>query len=128
MPKERPKSSDRTKKSQFWSSKLSLFLSGTAILFNLATWLVLYLRLTPAEFPIPLHYTIYFGIDYINNWSQAYYLPLTGLIIIIVNVIISIFLYRYSKLLAYLLTGSALLVQFILLIGAFCLINLQQTL
>lgn len=111
----------------FRSSKLSVFLASTAVLANLATWLVLYLRLTPAEFPIPLHYTIYFGIDYVDNWSQAYYLPLTGLIIIIINVIISIFIFPYGRVLSYLLLGSALLGQVILLIGALCLINLQQT-
>jgi len=64
---------------------------------------------------IPLHYTIYFGIDLIDYKAKIFIYPLTGLMTILVNTFLA-YLFKKEKLLGFFLTSTSVLVQFIILI------------
>jgi len=95
-----------------------IFLSVTAILLiNVATWINLF-QITKVDGLIPLHYNIYFGIDYMGEWYKIFTLPLIGLIVFAVNLFISIFVYFKDKFISYILLVSAILVQIIIFLAS----------
>lgn len=55
----------------------------------------------------PLHYTIYFGIDLIGNKIKLFLYPLFGLLIIMINVVISLII-KKEPLIRYFLLCTAL--------------------
>ncbi len=63
---------------------------------------------------IPLHYTIYFGIDFIDFKSKLFIYPLIGLSIIVINGLLTI-ICKQEKLIGYLLASNALIMQIFLI-------------
>lgn len=99
-----------------------IFLSVIAILLiNFATWMNLF-RIKKADGLIPLHYNIYFGIDYMGEWYKIFTLPIIGLIIFSVNLFISIFVYFKDKFISYILLVSAILIQIILFLSSLAVV------
>lgn len=66
-------------------------------LFNLSTWLYLGLAIKPRPEAVFLHYTVHFGVDLSGPWSQIFFLPLLGLILILINFIVAYFIYDQNK-------------------------------
>ncbi len=95
-----------------WYAQLILFL---AIIANLAMWIIIYQRVEPARDLIALHYTIYFGINFIGEWYKIFLIPFLGFFIGCVNALIGHFLYNKNKIGSYILITSALVIQLILL-------------
>ncbi len=107
--------------------KITLILS---VLFNLINWALIYYRFTRflagQEESIILHYNIYFGIDKIGNWTSIYYLPLIGIVILLVNLFGGYLLYQKDKLISYFFLITALLVQILLILATFFIIVVNQ--
>lgn len=95
------------------------FLSLT-LLFNAALWVYLPLAVPITSNAIFLHYTVHFGVDLIDSWGNIFVLPFLGLFLAAVNFLLAYLVYRH-KILSWLLTGAAALLQIILLIQAFFL-------
>lgn len=103
-------------------------------LINLATWLVLYFKLSPFSYmeygqsafgQIYLHYNIYFGIDKIGQWYVSFIIPLLGLFILIFNNILAYIFYLQDKLISYVLAISQAVLQLILFAAAIFVILLN---
>jgi hypothetical protein len=77
----------------FRSGQVQWVLIG-ALILNLANWLALAYFIRPVDFPITLHYNVYFGVDIIGPWWQAYFLPGIGLVIMAVNTTLGYFFYQ----------------------------------
>jgi hypothetical protein len=103
------------------STLLSLFI-------NIGLWLLLYfelkkiITLRPDLITIPLHYNVFFGIDLIGKWQQAFWLPVAGIIILIFNFILAWLFFSKKVLTSYFLCGSMLLIQIILFISGILII------
>lgn len=102
---------------------------GFSLFLNLAVWLLLYFRLflLVKNLPsVPLHYNVYFGIDWIGSPITMFLLPLFGFLTILANLILSYIVYIKEKLWSYFLTSGTILIEtFILLVSIFVvLINL----
>lgn len=95
------------------------FLSGlvqwsliASIILSVANWGFLFYFIRPVDFPIILHYNVYFGVDIIGKWLEAYYLPLIGDIMLIVNAILGYMFYlQKERMVAHLLLLAAFFVQ-----------------
>lgn len=101
-------------------SKFFLFSFFLSLLINIATWIFLYLKISPFKIinqygEVSLHYNIYLGIDKIGSWYLVLILPLVGLLILIINIVLSFKLYIKQQVLSFFLTGIALVVQIIIL-------------
>lgn len=94
-------------------------------LLNGGMWGLLLWRIDPTGELVPIHYTIYFGIDRLGNWRQLFLVPLSGTVIGIVNTVIATLVYRRERVLAYLMEIAALLAQIILSIATLFLIILN---
>jgi hypothetical protein len=87
---------------------------------NLLIWfLALFVNYNVSQSLIVLHYNIDFGVDLIGEAKRLYIIPLLGLVIILINKILLMTLFKneHFKFISYLLLLSALFVNFILLIA-----------
>lgn len=96
-----------------------LFGLGLAALLNLLQWAFIYLRVKPRPDPIPLHYTITFGIDRIGPWYAAYLLPLSGTMLVILNVLLTLLVIEHHRVTGMFVVILSVLMQLILLAAAF---------
>ncbi|NMB47861.1 hypothetical protein GYA13_00235 [Candidatus Kuenenbacteria bacterium] len=88
--------------------------------------LLLYLRISPQVAPLYLRYSVYFGIDLIGPWWAVFFLPLAGLVILVVNFILAYSLFLRSNIISYFLVFTALAVQLFLIITAILIILLNS--
>ena len=96
-----------------------------SLFLNLALWAFLFWRIRPQEEPIYLHYNIYFGIDLIGPWYQIYLIPLSGLIFLLINLVISLIIYNKEKVISYFLMVTAIICQIFLALAAFSIIYIN---
>ncbi|MFA6391431.1 MAG: hypothetical protein WCW66_01575 [Patescibacteria group bacterium] len=89
-----------------------------AMIINLGAWVVLYLYIKPSLDPIYLHYNIYFGIDLIGDWYEIYIIPLSGLLIILVNYLAGVILYPSNRVLSKLVVLFAVPVNIFLTLAS----------
>lgn len=88
------------------------------IMLNIAMWVFLYRRVKPVSDPITLQYNIYFGISYMGEWYKIFVMPIIGLLIFLLNYILSFYIYKKDAIAAYFLMVSAIAIQAILLLSA----------
>ena len=100
-----------------WSMAVSII--GNAVL-----WGTLVARMGTWPSVIPLHYTIYFGIDLYGPWYKLFALPTLGLVVLVVNSLAAVRLFNRERIASYFLMISSALVQLILLTAASTIINL----
>lgn len=77
----------------------------SALLFNVVTWIVTARSYNPTEDFVPLHYTIYFGIDLFGPWQYLFTFAAWGTVILLVNTVIASLIVRRHQALALLFTG-----------------------
>ena len=94
---------------------VSLFLTSLAL--NIVSFISLAIWLKPTEYPIILHYNVYFGVDLIGNWKQAYMTPAMGFFFIGINSFLAYhFFKRKERIASYVLLIAAFLIQLSILI------------
>jgi hypothetical protein len=100
-----------------------------SVLLNLILWVVLYLNFWPLRETrgiLPLHYNIYFGIDFVGEWYKIFIVPATGIFFIIINFLVADMVYLRDKVVSYFLAGAGLFIQVILGLAALTIISLNQ--
>lgn len=102
-----------------------LIMNLISLAVNVFIWVWLLWQIGPTSEPIFLHYNILFGVDYIGEWWRVLFLPIFGLLILLVNLVLGWVLYNRDKLFSYLLTVGALLCQLFLLVAACLLVFLN---
>lgn len=97
---------------EFFRSSLVHWVLIASLIINIANWGAIAYFIRPVDFPIILHYNVYFGVDIIGDWWQIYYLPLIGLIILLANAILGyVFYQKKERLAAHLLMLATFIVQ-----------------
>lgn len=115
----------KIKSHPYFQSKPNLFLFFTALLFNIGLWILLYLNIKPSQYPIPLHFNIYFGIDAIDKWYYLFLIPGLGLFFSLINFFLGLVTFRQEKIIAYFLNSASLLLQILLILGAISSVLIQ---
>jgi hypothetical protein len=75
--------------------RLLLTVSGLFLVFSFG---IIWYDIGSRDALIVLHYNVYFGIDALGEWWQAYGIPLIGLGIWMVHVILALRFFRAGKL------------------------------
>ena len=102
---------------------------GASLLINLAIWAFLYFKFSPlgsSENILPLHYNIYFGIDFVGEWKKVFVIPLVGIFFITINFLIADIVYLRDKIIGYFLVGTGLFAQILLSGAAFMVAMINQ--
>lgn len=106
------KGSVRLLSRDFFRSGLVHWTLIAAFLLNLINWAVLAYFIRPVDFPITLHYNVYFGVDIIGPWWQTYFLPAIGLIVMIINTTLGYFFYQQKdRIIGHILLLATCIVQ-----------------
>ncbi|MFA5029269.1 MAG: hypothetical protein WC518_00780 [Patescibacteria group bacterium] len=105
--------------------KVILINLSLALLINLALIAALIFNFWWAKEFIILRFNIYFGISSLGAWYKVFLMPLIGLIIIVVNFLLSFYFYLKEKLLSYYLAAAALVCNLILLVAGALLIYIN---
>ncbi len=101
----------------FWTDPIVFFLIVLAILANVGLWIALFWTVIPTDFPIILHYNIYFGVDVIGNWKNLFFMPALAALLLFLNLALSRFFYYKERLISYLFAGTALISQLLMAVG-----------
>jgi len=109
----------------FFQNKKNILFLVLGMIINLTSWVYLYIKIKPQEEPIYLHYNIYFGVDLIGQWYQIFFIPLTGLIIYFINLYFSYIIYKKEKIISYVIIGTTIFIQSILLITSLLVVRLN---
>jgi hypothetical protein len=89
-----------------------------SLLLNFLTWIFLYWQVTPQTEPVSLRYNIYFGVNLIGEWWQVFWLPLFGLVFLIINYILTLAFIKKERVPAYFLTYGTTLLQILVAVLA----------
>ena len=110
----------------YWKDKQIMIILFLSVLLNILIWIFLLQNQKENTHPIILHYNLFFGVDYLGNYEKIYLIPLSGLIIIIVNSILGHLLYLKEKLAAYFLVFIIFIIQIFLLIDSYLIIKINS--
>ena len=114
------------KKSEFWNSKIILWLLGLNLASNLANWLIIAIFINHLDGDIILHYNVYFGVDELGNWKQAFLLPIIGIILFALNAVLAAWFYaKKERIASHILLLASLMAQWSLIIAAASLIMIN---
>jgi hypothetical protein len=102
----------------YFKSAIALWLIILSLAVNLVDWVILGIFIKPADFPIILHYNVYFGVDMMGNYKLVFFLPFIGLILFLVNFFLSLYFYHHKERIAsYLLLMAAFMIQLSLFVS-----------
>ena len=102
----------------FFQSSVVQWSSIGSLLINLASWSVLAYFIRPVDFPIVLHYNVFFGVDMIGAWWQAYSIPLMGVAVLCINGTLGlVFFQQKERVVAHLLLLASFVVQMAVLVA-----------
>lgn len=93
-----------------WAAEASILVAGV-------NFLGLKLYPYPDDSFLPLHYNLYFGIDYLGEFKDLYSFPMFGLIALAINLTVAASLAKKIRILSYALIYTALLIQVLILIS-----------
>jgi len=108
---------------EFFRSQIVMWLLILSLVANLADWVSLKIFIKPVDFPIILHYNVYFGVDMLGNWKQVFMLPFLGLILFIINFYLSLYFYHQKERIAsHILLMATLMLQLSLIVASISMI------
>lgn len=108
---------------EYFKSAIVVWLLVSSFAANLANWIILKILIQPVDFPIILHYNVYFGVDLKENYQQVFGIPLIGLFLFLTNVALSLYVYkRGERIASYLLLMAALMIQINLIVYSLSII------
>lgn len=110
----------------FWENSFIRTFLITSSLFLLTSFCLLLFFIRPREAPVVLHYNVYFGVDLLGAWWQAYLLPLGGTLLLLAHLVLARFFYRQKdRIAAYLLllATNFLLFGIALAVGSIAFVN-----
>jgi hypothetical protein len=86
-------------------------------------WTYLYAKRIDSDYPIILHYNLFFGVDFRGNYTMVFLLPLVGVILFLLNALLGQFFYKIERLVSYILTLNILIIQIFLMIASYLIIK-----
>jgi hypothetical protein len=107
----------------FFQNRIIFWLSVSSLVANIVDWAILRIFIKPVDFPIILHYNVYFGVDTLGGWKQVFVLPLMGFILFIINLLLSSHFYgQKERIASHLLLMATLMLQLSLIVASVSII------
>ena len=104
---------------RYFKDKLSLSLLIPTIMLNIITIIIMFVRLRPTDFPVPIKYSSLTGFDTLGPWYSVYRIGLFAGGVTLVNTALAVTSFKASRITSFLLgAGSFVVALFCLIIGA----------
>lgn len=92
----------------FWHNDIVRILLVAAIFPIVIGFGLIIFFIRPSEMPLVLHYNVYFGVDLLGVWWQAYALPTLGIFFLVLHVYLARRFYKnIERIACYLMLLSA---------------------
>lgn len=114
-----------TVRKTFISDPFNFVSLGSSLLINIIHWALLYYKFKDYASSILVHYNVVSGPDFVARASYAYFIPLTALVILAVNLACSVYFYKREKLASYFLNFSNLAIQILFLAASIIVIAIN---
>ena len=103
----------------FFRDTSRLLLIGISFIFLILSFGVIWYSIGSREAVIVLHYNVYFGIDVLGEWWQAYFIPLSGIGIWAVHILLAFRFFQVGKkFLSQIALSSLLLLEGMVLVAS----------
>lgn len=109
----------------YFKRPANLVILSVSFALNLFTWGWLLFYIRPQEETLFLHYTVLFGVDYTGEWYQVFFVPLSGFVIFLINMVLGWFLFERDDFAGYVLNVVSLFIQVVLLATSVLLVLLN---
>lgn len=111
---------------EFFHSALVQWILIGSLIINISNFGLIAFFIRPVDFPIILHYNVYFGVDVIGSWWQVYFLPLIGMLILSINTLLGYSFYQQKeRVIAHLLVLAIFIVQVCVTIAVASLLSIN---
>ncbi len=110
----------------YWHNKDVFRVILFSLFINFIIWIYLIDNYINIDTPIILHYNLFFGVDLLGAYIKVFLLPVSGLVILLINAILGQAFYKSERLASYLLTFNALMVQILLLISSYLIVRVNN--
>ncbi len=97
-----------------------------SLLTNFGLWIYLFINKISGPYPVILHYNSFFGVDYLGEYYKIFFIPLVGLVLLLINGVAGYWLYSRDKLATYFLIAAAMEIQIFLFIAGIVLIKINS--
>ncbi|OHA45907.1 MAG: hypothetical protein A3A80_04515 [Candidatus Terrybacteria bacterium RIFCSPLOWO2_01_FULL_44_24] len=106
-------------------SKNTLFFTSvlSSALINLTLWIIVWRGFPPSEIPYVIHYSILSGSDIFGTQQNLYIVPFLGLVLLVLNTAIAIFIKNREGLLFYIFYVFPIILQIFLFIALMALLR-----
>ena len=98
-----------------------VLLFATGLFLNASLWAYILYQINNSPDLVPLHYTIYFGIDLIDYKYKLLLYPILGIIVFTINALLGC-LCRKERLIMYFLLSLTIVIQILFLLTAIALV------
>jgi hypothetical protein len=103
---------EKKTKSTFFKDSLVIWLIVGDVFFNILHFIFLLYFVKKVDFPIILHYNVYFGVDLFASWYWIFLMPALSFLIFFINLAIGFLFYeREEKLAGYLMLFISIIAQ-----------------
>jgi hypothetical protein len=109
----------------YWHNKEVARVIALSVIINLVMWAYLFAHRIKSDYPIILHYNLFFGVDVLGDYEKVFLLPFLGLVILLLNSILGQFFYKTEKLASYILTLNILIIQILLMASSYLIIKVN---
>jgi len=107
---------------KLWTDQTAWVLLGAGVIINLALFGYLCARFPNLDTQLPLHFNSLGQADRIGTKIELFALPIIGLIVLVMNAIVGLILYKREGAGSYLLWGSAATAQALFWLAAFSIV------
>jgi len=108
---------------EYFKNPIVLWLLALSFLINLTNIVSLAIFVKPVDFPIILHYNVYFGVDVLDGWEKVYLMPAIGIFLFLVNTFLGLYFFnRKERIASHILMIANLMIQLSLLVASLSII------
>lgn len=106
----------------FIRDKIVFGLTIFGLLADLLAWLILFWQVPFKASSFFLHYTVYFGVDWVGEWRMIFLIPLAGLLFLMINVLLAYLFYKSQKLVSYLFLSATVILEIFIIFQSIFLV------
>jgi hypothetical protein len=108
--------------SNYRTNKDNIIAWSVGLFLNILNWGLVSWRIVPNSDQVILHYTIYFGTDWLGASWKVLYLPAFGLLVLLVNFAVGYYFWPQNKLISLSLNYLSAFFNILLLVVAVLLV------
>lgn len=110
----------------YWHDSYVVFILLFSALLNLINWAYLLLNRIGGDYPVILHYNLFFGVDFLGDYNLVFLVPFSGVLVFILNSLLGHVFYKGEKLAAYMLTINIFIMQCFLLLASYLIVAVNS--